>query len=154
MSQASSTKPNVIPLRLPHLGDEGQPGGRFVKRAVSVTLGIILLIFLVGVVVSLLVSMDVTVKSAGVLEPVNVWPIRAQAAGPIHEVLVQSGDTVKAGDVVIRLDALTLETQLLQLEAQHNAARIDRDRSQAGTPMERRQQQERRDAAQARPARL
>jgi multidrug resistance efflux pump len=150
MSQASSTKPNVIPLRLPHLGDEGQPGGRFVKRAVSVTLGIILLVFLVGVVVSLLVSMDVTVKSAGVLEPVNVWPIRAQAAGPIREVLVQSGDTVKAGDVVIRLDALTLETQLLQLEAQHNAARIDRERSQAGTPMERRQQQERRDAAQAR----
>jgi multidrug resistance efflux pump len=151
MSQAGpASTPNVIPLRLPHLGDEGQPGGRFVKRAVSVTLGIILLVFLVGVVVSLLVSMDVTVKSAGVLEPVNVWPIRAQAAGPIHEVLVQSGDTVKAGDVVLRLDALTLETQLLQLEAQHNAARIDRDRSQAGTPMERRQQQERRDAAQAR----
>jgi multidrug resistance efflux pump len=154
MSQARATipatKPEVIPLRLPHLGDEGQPGGRFVKRAVSITLSVIALLTLVGVVVSLVVSMDVTVKSAGVLEPVNVWPIRAQAAGPIHEVLVQSGDTVKAGDVVIRLDVLGLETQLAQLEAQHSAARIDRDRSQAGTPLERRQQQERRDAAQAR----
>ncbi|HEX6373152.1 MAG TPA: HlyD family efflux transporter periplasmic adaptor subunit [Longimicrobium sp.] len=149
-AKATATTPNIIPLRLPHLGDEGQPGGRFVKRAVSVTLGVIAVMVLAGVVVSMLVSMDVTVKSAGVLEPVNVWPIRAQAAGPIHEVLVQSGDTVKAGDVVIRLDALALETQLAQLEAQHSAARIDRDRSQAGTPMERRQQQERRDAAQAR----
>jgi multidrug resistance efflux pump len=150
MSQARAPAPNIIPLRLPHLGDEGQPGGKFVKRAVSVTLGIIGLVILTGVVVSLLVSMDVTVKSAGVLEPVNVWPIRSQAAGPIHEVLVKSGDTVKAGDVVIRLDVLALETQLAQLEAQHSAARIDRERSVAGTPIERRQQQERRDAAQAR----
>lgn len=150
MSQARATAPDIIPLRLPHLGDEGQPGGRFVKRAVSVTLGVIALVILVGVVVSLLVSMDVTVKSTGVLEPVNVWPIRAQAAGPIREVLVQSGDTVKQGDIVIRLDVLALETQLAQLEAQHSAARIDRDRSMAGTPLERRQQQERRDAAQAR----
>jgi multidrug resistance efflux pump len=150
MSQARAPAPNIIPLRLPHLGDEGQPGGKFVKRAVSVTLGIIGLVILAGVVVSLLVSMDVTVKSAGVLEPVNVWPIRSQAAGPIHEVLVKSGDTVQAGEVVIRLDVLALETQLAQLEAQHSAARIDRDRSVAGTPIERRQQQERRDAAQAR----
>jgi multidrug resistance efflux pump len=150
MSQAAAKSPDVIPLRLPHLGDEGQPGGRFVKRAVSVTLGVIALLILTGVVVSFLVTMDVTVKSAGVLEPVNVFPVRAQAAGPVHEVLVQSGDTVKAGDVVIRLDALALETQLAQLQAQHSAARIDRDRSLAGTPMERRQQQERRDAATAR----
>jgi multidrug resistance efflux pump len=149
MNQARATTPSVIPLRLPDLGDEGQPGGRFVKRAVSVTLSIIGLVMLVAVIVSLLVSMDVTVKSAGVLEPVNVWPIRAEAAGPIREVLVKSGDTVKAGDIVIRLDALALETQLAQLQAQHSAAQIDRDRSQAGTPMERRQQQERRDAAQA-----
>jgi multidrug resistance efflux pump len=81
---------------------------------------------------------------------VNVWPVRAEAAGPIREVLVQSGDTVEAGEVVIRLDVLALETQLAQLQAQHSAAQIDRDRSLAGTPMERRQQQERRDAAQAR----
>lgn len=150
MSQANATATNVIPLRLPHLNDEEQPGGRFVKRAVSAVLGVIALVVLLGVVISLLVSMDVTVKSAGVLEPVNVWPVRAQAAGTIREVLVQSGDTIKAGDVVLRLDALALETQLAQLEAQHSASRIDRDRSQAGTPLELQQQQERRSGAQAR----
>lgn len=151
MSQASAnTTSNVIPLRLPELGDEGQPGGRFVKRAVSVTLSIILALMVIAVAVSLLVSMDVTVKSAGVLEPVNVWPVRAQAAGPIREVLVRGGDTVTAGQVVIRLDALALETQLAQLEAQHAAAQIDRDRSLAGTPLERRQQSQRLASAQAR----
>lgn len=150
MSQARATTSNVIPLRLPDLGDEGQPGGRFVKRAVSVTLSIILLLVVTAVVVSMLVSMDVTVKSAGILEPVNVWPVRAQAAGPIREVLVKSGDTVTAGKVVIRLDALALETQLAQLEAQYAAAQIDRDRSRAGTPLERRQQSQRLANAQAR----
>lgn len=151
MSEARPTStPGVIPLRLPNLDDEGQPGGRFVKRAVSVTLGVIVLLFAVAAMVSLLVSMDVTVKSSGILEPVNVWPIRAQAAGPIREVLVQSGDTVKAGDVVIRLDALALETQLAQLEAQYSAAQIDRDRSRAGTPLEHRQQTQRLASAQSR----
>jgi multidrug resistance efflux pump len=150
MSQARATTPTVIPLRLPELGDDGQPGGRFVKRAVSVTLSVILLVMIGAVLVSMLVSMDVTVKSAGILEPVNVWPIRAQAAGPIREVLVESGDTVTAGQVVMRLDALALETQLAQLEAQFDAAQIDRDRSRAGTPLERAQQSQRLANAQAR----
>jgi multidrug resistance efflux pump len=151
MAEAKATvSKDIIPLRLPDLGDEGQPGGRFVKRAVTMVLGVIALLFLMAVVVSMVVSMDVTVKSAGVLEPVNVWPIRAEAAGPIREVLVKSGDTVKAGDVVIRLDALALETQLAQLEAQFRAARLERERSVAGTPVERRQQAQRLANAEAR----
>lgn len=151
MSEAKATaSKDIIPLRLPDLGHEGQPAGRFVQRAVSMVLGVMALVFLLAVVVSMAVSMDVTVKSAGVLEPVNVWPIRAEAAGPIREVLVQSGDTVKPGDVVIRLDALALETQLAQLEAQFRASQLDRERSVAGTPVERRQQAQRLANAEAR----
>jgi multidrug resistance efflux pump len=153
MSQAratTTTTPNVIPLRLPSLDDGKQPGGRFVKRAVSIVLSVFVLMFTVAIIVSLVVSMDVTVKSAGVLEPVNVWPVRAQATGPIREVLVSSGDTVKAGDVMIRLDALSLEAQLAQLEAQYRAAEIDRNRSRAGTPLEHRQQTQRLASAESR----
>jgi multidrug resistance efflux pump len=149
MSQSSSAE-KVIPLRLPELGDEGQPGGRFVKRAVSVTLLVILAVFLGGLIVSLVVKMDVTVKTAGVLEPVRVWPVRAQAAGSLRELRVKSGDTVKANDVIAELDVLALETQLRQLEAQHRSFAIERRRSQASTPMEMRQQQDRRASAQAR----
>lgn len=149
MSQPNAVE-KVIPLRLPELGDEGQPGGRFVKRAVSVTLGVIGALLLAGVLVSFLVKMDVTVKSAGVLEPVRVWPVRAQSAGAIRAVLVQSGDTVKANDVIAELDVLALQTQLAQLEAQHRSFEIERTRSAATAPLEMRQQGDRRAAAQAR----
>jgi multidrug resistance efflux pump len=149
MSESSAAQ-KVIPLRLPELGDEGQPGARFVKRAVSVTLLVILAVFVGGIIISFLVKMDVTVKSAGVLEPVRVWPVRAQSAGSLREVLVQSGDTVKANDVIAELDVLALETQLHQLEAQHRSFAIERSRSAASTPLELRQQQDRRASAQAR----
>ena len=150
MSQANATTEKVIPLRLPELGDEGQPGGRFVKRAVSVTLGVIASVVAIGLVVAMVVKMDVTVKTAGVLEPVSVWPIRAQSSGSVREVLVQSGDTVQADSVVIRLDVLALETQLAQLEAQYRAAEIERNRSAASAPLEMRQQSQRLDGARAR----
>ncbi|HEX6912061.1 MAG TPA: HlyD family efflux transporter periplasmic adaptor subunit [Longimicrobium sp.] len=150
MSQPQPLPDKVIALRLPELGDEGQPGGRFVKRAVSVTLGVIGLVILAGVLVSLIVTMDVTVKSAGVLEPVRVWPVRAQSAGAVRTLHVESGDTVKANTVVAELDVLALQTQLAQLEAQHRTYEIERSRSAASTPMELRQQQDRRASAQAR----
>ncbi|HYW14433.1 MAG TPA: HlyD family efflux transporter periplasmic adaptor subunit [Longimicrobium sp.] len=150
MSETSTAAAKVIPLRLPELGDEGQPGGRFVKRAVSITLLVIAAIFVGALIVSLVVKMDVTVKSAGVLEPVRVWPVRAQAAGSLRNILVASGDTVKANDVIAELDVLALETQLRQLEAQHRSYSIERNRSAASAPMELRQQQDRRASAQAR----
>ena len=150
MSDTSTAAAKVIPLRLPELGDEGQPGGRFVKRAVSVTLLVLAVLFVGALIVSLVVKMDVTVKSAGVLEPVRVWPVRAQSAGSLRNVLVASGDTVKADQVVAELDVLALETQLRQLEAQHRSYAIERNRSSATAPLELRQQQDRRASAQAR----
>jgi multidrug resistance efflux pump len=149
MSQPSTAE-KIIPLRLPELGDDGQPGGRFVKRAVSVTLSVILGLIGVAILVSFLVTMDVTVKSSGVLEPVRVWPVRAAAAGSLRDVKVRSGDTVKAGMVVAELDVLALRTQLAQLEAQHRSQAIERSRSAATAPLELRQQQDRRASAQAR----
>jgi multidrug resistance efflux pump len=149
MSQPSTAE-KIIPLRLPNLGDKGQPGARFVKSAVSVTLGVIAALIIVGVLISLLVTMDVTVKGSGVLEPGKVWPVRAGAAGSLREVHVRSGDTVKTGQLIAELDVLSLETQLAQLEAQHRSFAIERTRSAATGPLELRQQQDRRASAQAR----
>jgi multidrug resistance efflux pump len=150
MNLPKKAETNVIPLRLPHLPDDWQPGAGFVKRAVSYTLGFIVLLLVTALLVSMFVTMDVTVKSSGVLEPVQLWPVRAQASGVVREVLVKSGDTVAAGEPVLKLDALALETQLAQLQAQLRSAEIDRARSAAATPLERAQQSEKLDRARAR----
>jgi multidrug resistance efflux pump len=150
MSAPQKVPGNVIPLRLPELRDDGQPGAGFVKRAVSYTLGFIALLLAAGLLASVFVTMDVTVKTSGVLEPVRLWPVRAQAGGVVREVLVSTGDTVAAGQPVLRLDALSLETQLAQLQSQLRSAEIDRARSAAATPLERAQQSEKLDRARAR----
>src|SRR5687767_2163916 len=109
----------VIPLRLPDLGEEGQPGARFVKRAVGITLGLLAFLVVSGFVAASLISMDVTVKTNGTLEPVTVHPVRAQESGPMYEVLVNTGDTVRANTVLARLDTLALAATLSQLDAQY-----------------------------------
>jgi HlyD family secretion protein len=150
MNAPRKAEARVIPLRLPELPDDWQPGAGFVKRAVSYTLGFIGLLLVAALLVSMFVTMDITVKTSGVLEPVQLWPVRAQAGGVVREVLVKSGDTVAAGQPVVKLDALALETQLAQLQAQLRSAEIDRARSAAATPLERAQQSEKLDRARAR----
>jgi len=138
----------VIPLRLPDLPHEGQPGASFVRRAVGLTLFTIAFLAGAGLLVACLVSMDVTVKSTGVLEPVRVYPVRAMEGGVIRDVLVNTGDTVHAGQVLVRLDSVELVSTLAQLEAQYQAADIDRRRSATADPLQREQSTER--TAQAR----
>jgi multidrug efflux pump subunit AcrA (membrane-fusion protein) len=152
MSKATLEKPReeggTPVLRLPNLGDEGQPGASFVKRSVSLTLWTLAAVTGIAVAVACLVSMDVTVKGSGTLEPVRIWTIRAQEAGAIRAVFVQTGDTVAKGDSVLSLDGLQLRSTLSQLEAQYRAAGIDLRRAEAAAPVEHRQQDDR--VAQAR----
>ncbi|HEX8244779.1 MAG TPA: efflux RND transporter periplasmic adaptor subunit [Longimicrobium sp.] len=144
----SRKDPDVIPLRLPEIPDEGQPGSRFVRRAVGLTLMLIATLAGAGLLVACLVKMDVTVKAAGVLEPAGLYPIRALENGPVREVLVQTGDTVRRGQLLVRMDTVELTAQLAQLEAQLRAAGIDRQRSATADPLQRAQNGER--ATQAR----
>lgn len=147
MSTAPDRK--IIPLKLPDLGDE-QPGAHFVKRAVGLTLGTLAAVAVAALLIGSLVKMDVTVKAAGSLEPVRIYPVRSNEGGPIREVLVSTGDTVKAGQVMLRLDTLALATTLAQLEAQYRAAAIEQRRSTSADPLERRTQAQRADQARGR----
>jgi multidrug resistance efflux pump len=133
----------VIPLRLPELPHEGQPGASFVKRAVGLTLATIGTLAVAGTLVACLVKMDVTVKAAGVLEPIRIYPVRSMEGGAVRAVLVQTGDTVRAGQVLVRLDTVALSSSLAQLEAQYHAADIDRRRSATADPLQREQSAER-----------
>lgn len=142
--------PNGTPvLKLPNLGDDN-PGASFVKRAVGWTLGTLAISFILALLVSIFVEIDVTVKGNGALEPVRIWPVRAQASGTVREVLVETGDTVSKGAEVLRLDALELQSSLGQLQAQHRALGVDLARSETAAPVERRQQGERMAQSEAR----
>ena len=132
----------VIPLRLPELPHEGQPGASFVKRAVGLTLLTIAALAVAGVLVAAFVRMDVTVKAAGVLEPIRLYPVRSMEGGAVRDVLVETGDTVRAGQVLVRLDTVALTSSLAQLEAQYRAADIDRRRSATADPLQREQSAE------------
>lgn len=148
MSVPAPRDPTIIPLRLPSLPHEGQPGSRFVLRAVSLTMLTLGVMFTIAVLVAVLVKMDVTVKAGGVLEPVRLYPLRAMEAGPVREVYVQTGDTVHRGQVLARLDTLEISGQIAQLRAQLRATEVDRLRSATADPLQQRQSAER--AAQAR----
>jgi multidrug resistance efflux pump len=152
-TQPKSSQPadrSIIPLRLPELGHEGQPGSRFVRRAVGMTLTVVVVLAIAAFVVAFTVRMDVTVKTTGVLEPVRIWPVRAMESGPVREVLVETGDTVRKGALLARLDSLALSSEIAQLEAQYRATQIDERRSASADPLERARLGQRADQAQAR----
>jgi multidrug resistance efflux pump len=132
----------LLKLELPTLEDEGQPGAHFVRRAVSWTLGTLAVLAVVSLVAGCLITLRVTVKAAGAMEPVRIWPVRALEAGTVRRVLVATGDTVRPGTPVISLDPLALQTTLDQLESQLRGAEIDAERAVSAAPVEQRQQAE------------
>lgn len=140
----------VLQLRLPDLGESHAPGARLVRRTVTLTLATLAALVVGALAVASLVSVKVTVKAGGVLEPVRVWPVRAREAGMVGEVLVSTGDRVRAGQPVARLDALQLETSLEELRSQLRAAELDERRAASAAPVEERQQSDRVEQAGAR----
>lgn len=57
--------------------------------------------------------------------------VAPEIAGTVTEIPVESGATVQAGDLLVRLDASTEEAQLRAAEAQAELAKINTDRSRA-----------------------
>jgi HlyD family secretion protein len=119
-------------------------------RSVSWTLLTLGILAVAALLVASLVKMDVTVKTAGVLEPIRTYPLRVMENGPVRDVYVQAGDTVHRGDVLIRLDTLDIASSLAQLEAQLRGAQVDRVRSSTADPLQREQNAERATQARAR----
>jgi HlyD family secretion protein len=63
-----------------------------------------------------------TVEAAGVIEPVQTVEIKSKASGEILELGADTGDTVKAGALLARIDPRTPRNRLDQAAAQLNAA--------------------------------
>jgi HlyD family secretion protein len=64
-----------------------------------------------------------TVEAAGVIEPIRTVEIKSKASGEILELGADTGDTVKAGALLVRIDPRTPRNRLDQAQAQLNAAK-------------------------------
>ena len=68
----------------------------------------------------------VIVGSAGVVEPLAAVEVKSKASGEVLELLVETGDHVKAGDLMVRIDPRTVRNRLNQAEAELKAAQSRR----------------------------
>ena len=67
-------------------------------------------------------ALVLTVEAAGVIEPVRTVEIKSKASGEILELGADTGDTVKRGALLARIDPRTPRNRLDQAAAQLNAA--------------------------------
>ena len=77
-------------------------------------------------------SISVSVGSAGVVEPLATVEVKSKASGEVLELLIETGDSVAAGDLLVRIDPRTVRNQLAQAEAELKAARSRRTRGGSG----------------------
>ncbi|MGA8203467.1 MAG: efflux RND transporter periplasmic adaptor subunit [Woeseiaceae bacterium] len=72
-------------------------------------------------------SITVSVSSAGVVEPLTVVEVKSKASGEVLELDVDTGDYVKAGTLMVRIDPRTVRNRLDQAEAELKAAMSKRE---------------------------
>jgi membrane fusion protein (multidrug efflux system) len=70
-----------------------------------------------------------TVSAIGSVTPVNGVTVSADLAGVVRAIEFESGRSVKAGDVLVRLDVRQEQAQLSSAQAQLNLARLNFDRA-------------------------
>ncbi len=72
-------------------------------------------------------TIEVAVSSAGIVEPLATVEVKSKASGEVLEVLVETGDTVDAGTLMVRIDPRTVRNRLDQTQAELQAALSRRD---------------------------
>jgi membrane fusion protein (multidrug efflux system) len=72
-----------------------------------------------------------TLQSVGSVTAVNGVTISTDLAGIVHQIAFESGNKVRAGDLLVRLDTTQEEAQLHQAEAQRDFASVTLKRDKA-----------------------
>jgi HlyD family secretion protein len=80
-------------------------------------------------------DLHVTVEASGTIEPVATVEVKSKASGEILELTAETGDTVEAGRLLVRIDPRTPQNLVDQAQAELNAA-LQRQRT-AQTQLER-----------------
>jgi multidrug resistance efflux pump len=146
---ATITAPPARKVLLPETRNPGMVGGRWIARAVSLTLGLFSLLLAGATAAAVTIRMNVTVDGSGVLQPARVWSVRSAETGVVRDVLVRMGDTVRAGQAIARLDTEQLASELDQLRSRRRVLELDLRLARTSVPLEARSVAERSAGADA-----
>lgn len=72
-------------------------------------------------------TIEVSVSSSGVVEPLAVVDVKSKASGEVLDVRVEVGDLVQPGALMVRIDPRTVRNDLAQREAELKAALARRE---------------------------
>jgi HlyD family secretion protein len=67
-------------------------------------------------------------SASGQIQAADEWQVKSRVAGKVGTLAVKEGDSVKAGQLLMRLENTTLSGQIAQAEAQVKSAREELDR--------------------------
>ncbi len=67
-------------------------------------------------------TIEVAVSSAGIVEPLATVEVKSKASGEVLDLLVETGDTVSAGELMVSIDPRTVRNRFDQSEAELKAA--------------------------------
>jgi HlyD family secretion protein len=125
-----------FPQRLPDTPGSTPLGASLIRRAVITTFVVVGIVAIVLVTIAISVPFDAMIDGTGVLEPRSRLELRASQAGTVQAMLVRTGDSVRAGQVVAYLDTLALVAQRAKLRTSLAVARAELGRTVAGLPID------------------
>src|SRR5690606_41856655 len=68
-------------------------------------------------------DLTVTAEAAGQIEPIRLVEVKSKASGEITEILIETGDVVEAGQLLVRIDPRDVRNAYDQAEADLEVAR-------------------------------
>lgn len=80
---------------------------------------------LVALVSSVVGSVEVNGRAQGILRPGSIRNLVAQAGGTVTEVMEHSGQTVRAGSLMLKIDSTSVQSQLLEAQRQVDVIKTD-----------------------------
>ncbi len=75
-------------------------------------------------------NIEVAVTSAGIVEPIATVEVKSKASGEVLAVLVETGDAVEEGNLMVSIDPRIVRNRLAQSEAELKAAKSRREIAQ------------------------
>lgn len=110
-----------------------------VSKVVSITFGVITLLFVIALLIVITVKIDVTIDAEGQLEPTNLFYVNSPLNGEIKKIFVKGGDVFKKGGPLVQFDSVKLCDQVEKLVRDMSIKKINYEMKIKSIPYEKTQ---------------